>query len=63
MSIGCNFGFVHFQDVNFWGNVYPTYVALPYLRQNNGRIIVNASVENWLPLPRMSLYSVSNPIT
>ncbi|KAM7477249.1 hypothetical protein LguiB_024492 [Lonicera macranthoides] len=46
-------------DVNFWGNIYPTYVALPYLRQNNGRIIVNASVENWLPLPRMSLYSAA----
>ncbi|KAL3513452.1 hypothetical protein ACH5RR_026169 [Cinchona calisaya] len=46
-------------DINFWGNVYPTYVALPYLRQSNGRIVVNASVENWLPLPRMSLYSAA----
>ncbi|KAL0326417.1 UNVERIFIED_CONTAM: 11-beta-hydroxysteroid dehydrogenase-like 5 [Sesamum radiatum] len=43
-------------DINFWGNVYPTYV---YLRESNGRIIVNASVENWLPLPRMSLYSAA----
>ncbi|KAG2331589.1 hypothetical protein Bca52824_002769 [Brassica carinata] len=47
------------QDINFWGNVYPTYVALPYLQKTNGRIIVNASVENWLPLPRMSLYSAA----
>nr|GMD66562.1 11-beta-hydroxysteroid dehydrogenase-like 5 [Ipomoea batatas] len=46
-------------DINFWGNVYPTYVALPYLRQSRGRVIVNASVENWLPLPRMSLYSAA----
>ncbi|KAK2968955.1 hypothetical protein RJ640_028465 [Escallonia rubra] len=46
-------------DINFWGNVYPTYVALPHLRRSNGRIIVNASVENWLPLPRMSLYSAA----
>ncbi|OIT40622.1 PREDICTED: 11-beta-hydroxysteroid dehydrogenase-like 5 [Nicotiana attenuata] len=46
-------------DINFWGNVYPTYVALPYLRQNKGRVIVNASVESWLPLPRMSLYSAA----
>ncbi|KAL3641482.1 11-beta-hydroxysteroid dehydrogenase B [Castilleja foliolosa] len=46
-------------DINFWGNVNPTYVALPYLRENNGRIIVNASVESWLPLPRMSLYSAA----
>ncbi|CAH9113934.1 unnamed protein product [Cuscuta epithymum] len=46
-------------DINFWGNVYPTYVALPYLRQHGGRIIVNASVENWMPLPRMSVYSAA----
>ncbi|KAK4737299.1 hypothetical protein R3W88_000996 [Solanum pinnatisectum] len=43
---------------SFWGNVYPTYVALPYLRQTRGRVIVNASVEAWLPLLRMSLYSL-----
>lgn len=47
------------QDINFWGNVYPTFVALPYLHQSNGRIVVNAAVENWLPLPRISLYAVS----
>ncbi|KAK6937976.1 Short-chain dehydrogenase/reductase SDR, partial [Dillenia turbinata] len=46
-------------DINFWGNVYPTYVALPYLRESNGRVIVNASVESWLPLPRMSLYAAA----
>ncbi|KAJ9676156.1 hypothetical protein PVL29_024920 [Vitis rotundifolia] len=46
-------------DINYWGNVYPTYVALPFLRQSNGRVIVNASVENWLPLPRMSLYAAA----
>ncbi|KAK9995088.1 hypothetical protein SO802_024791 [Lithocarpus litseifolius] len=49
--------FPHLMDINFWGNVYPTYVALPYLHHSNGRIIVNASVDNWLPLPRMSLYA------
>lgn len=49
----------HSQDINFWGNVYPTFVALPYLHQSNGRIIINASVESWLPMPRMSLYAVS----
>ncbi|KAI9082970.1 hypothetical protein K1719_035113 [Acacia pycnantha] len=46
-------------DINFWGNVYPTFVALPYLHQSHGRIIINASVENWLPLPRMSLYAAA----
>ncbi|KAL7200084.1 hypothetical protein ACSBR2_022235 [Camellia fascicularis] len=51
--------FSKFRDINFWGNVYPTYVALPYLQQYHGRIVVNASVENWLPLPRMSLYSAA----
>lgn len=55
----CGFEFLCSQDINFWGNVYPTYVALPYLRRTNGKIIVNASVESWLPLPRMSLYAVS----
>uniref|UniRef100_A0A0R0HAM0 11-beta-hydroxysteroid dehydrogenase-like 5 n=1 Tax=Glycine max TaxID=3847 RepID=A0A0R0HAM0_SOYBN len=46
-------------DINFWGNVYPTFVALPYLHQSNGRIIINASVESWLPMPRMSLYAAA----
>ncbi|KAK2371991.1 11beta-hydroxysteroid dehydrogenase [Trifolium repens] len=46
-------------DINFWGNVYPTLVALPYLHQSNGRVIINASVESWLPLPRMSLFGAA----
>ncbi|CAA6660212.1 unnamed protein product [Spirodela intermedia] len=29
--------FPHLMDINFWGNVYPTYVALPYLRRSRGR--------------------------
>ncbi|KAJ0969361.1 hypothetical protein J5N97_022238 [Dioscorea zingiberensis] len=49
--------FPHLMDINFWGNVYPTYVSLPYLRQSQGRIVVNASVESWMPMPRMSLYA------
>ncbi|KAM3729442.1 hypothetical protein ACB098_12G012300 [Castanea mollissima] len=51
--------FPHLMDINFRGNVYPTYVALPYLHHSNGRIIVNASVENWLPPTRMSLYAAA----
>ncbi|CAN6308541.1 unnamed protein product [Urochloa humidicola] len=50
--------FPHLMDINFWGNVYPTYAALPYLR-SHGRVVVNASVESWLPMPRMSLYSAA----
>ncbi|KAL6636540.1 hypothetical protein ACP70R_024112 [Stipagrostis hirtigluma subsp. patula] len=51
--------FPHLMDINFWGNVYPTYAALPYLRRSQGRIVVNAAVESWLPMPRMSLYSAA----
>uniref|UniRef100_M8CFJ0 Hydroxysteroid 11-beta-dehydrogenase 1-like protein n=1 Tax=Aegilops tauschii TaxID=37682 RepID=M8CFJ0_AEGTA len=51
--------FPHLMDINFWGNVYPTYAALPYLRQSHGRVVVNASVDTWLPMPRMSLYSAA----
>ncbi|XP_042476871.1 11-beta-hydroxysteroid dehydrogenase B-like [Macadamia integrifolia] len=46
-------------DINFWGNVYPTYVALPFLRRTHGRVVVNASIESWLPMPRISLYSAA----
>ncbi|GMH00696.1 hypothetical protein Nepgr_002535 [Nepenthes gracilis] len=56
-SLGHTFSFE--EDINFWGNIYPTYVALPHLRQTRGRIIVNASVDNWLPLSRMSLHSAA----
>ncbi|CAN1175509.1 11-beta-hydroxysteroid dehydrogenase-like 5, partial [Linum perenne] len=51
--------FPHMMDINFWGNVYPTYVALPYLHQTNGRIVVNAAVDTWLPHPRMSIYAAA----
>ncbi|XP_042419612.1 11-beta-hydroxysteroid dehydrogenase B-like [Zingiber officinale] len=51
--------FPHMMDINFWGNVYPTYVALPFLRQTRGRILVNASMESWLPMPKMSLFAAA----
>ncbi|KAL5704067.1 11beta-hydroxysteroid dehydrogenase [Ranunculus cassubicifolius] len=51
--------FPHMMGINFWGNVLPTYIALPYLRRSGGRIVVNASVESWLPMPRMSLYAAA----
>ncbi|PKA54643.1 11-beta-hydroxysteroid dehydrogenase-like 5 [Apostasia shenzhenica] len=51
--------FIGDTDINFWGCVYPTYVALPHLRQSHGRIVVNASVGNWVPMPRMSLYAAA----
>lgn len=52
-------GFAHMMNINFWGSVYPTFFALPHLRRRNGRVVVNASVEGWLPMPRMSLYSAA----
>uniref|UniRef100_A0A0D9ZFM7 Uncharacterized protein n=1 Tax=Oryza glumipatula TaxID=40148 RepID=A0A0D9ZFM7_9ORYZ len=56
---GDTVAFPHLMDVNFWGNVYPTYAALPYLRRSHGRVVVNAAVESWLPMPRMTLYSAA----
>ncbi|CAL1409858.1 unnamed protein product [Linum trigynum] len=58
-EVADNSVFPHLLDINFWGNVYPTYVALPHLHETNGRIVVNAAVETWLPLPRMSLYGAA----
>eukprot|EP00257_Ricinus_communis_P026727 XP_025014141.1 11-beta-hydroxysteroid dehydrogenase-like 6 [Ricinus communis] len=45
--------------INFWGSVYSSYFAIPYLRRSKGKIIVIASVSSWLPVPRMSFYSAS----
>jgi hypothetical protein len=44
--------------VNFWGAVYPTYYALPYLKASHGNIIVNSSVAGQVPTARMSFYNV-----
>jgi NADP-dependent 3-hydroxy acid dehydrogenase YdfG len=48
------------QDLNFWGAVYPTYFALPYLKASRGNIVVTASVAGRVPTARMSFYNVSN---
>jgi NADP-dependent 3-hydroxy acid dehydrogenase YdfG len=49
------------QDLNFWGAVYPTYFALPYLKASSGNIVVTSSVAGRVPTARMSFYNVSNP--
>ncbi|CAA0831758.1 11-beta-hydroxysteroid dehydrogenase 1A [Striga hermonthica] len=46
-------------DVNFWGCVYMTRFAVPYLRNSRGRIVVISSSASWLPSPRMSIYNAS----
>ncbi|KAL3512561.1 hypothetical protein ACH5RR_025278 [Cinchona calisaya] len=46
-------------DINFWGSVYMTRFALPYLRNSKGRVIVLSSTTSWLPAPRMHVYNAS----
>ncbi|XP_010536612.1 PREDICTED: 11-beta-hydroxysteroid dehydrogenase 1B [Tarenaya hassleriana] len=46
-------------DINFWGPVYMTRAALPYLKQANGKIVVMSSAAAWLTAPRMSIYNAS----
>ncbi|XP_065875698.1 11-beta-hydroxysteroid dehydrogenase A-like [Euphorbia lathyris] len=44
-------------DTNFWGSVYTSYYAVPYLRESRGKMVAVAS--SALPLPRMSVYNAS----
>ncbi|CAN8302418.1 unnamed protein product [Cochlearia groenlandica] len=46
-------------DTNFWGSVYTTRAALPYLRQSNGKIVAMSSSAAWLTAPRMGFYNAS----
>ncbi|KAJ3675803.1 hypothetical protein LUZ60_004845 [Juncus effusus] len=46
-------------DVNFWGSVYPTYYAIPYLKETKGRVVVMSSVAGYTAFPRMSFYCAS----
>ncbi|KAI4343587.1 hypothetical protein L6164_010921 [Bauhinia variegata] len=46
-------------ETNFWGPVYTTHFALPYLRRSKGKIVVMSSPEAWLPTPRTAVYSAS----
>ncbi|KAL5206903.1 hypothetical protein ABZP36_035112 [Zizania latifolia] len=47
-------------DVNFWGSVQSTFVALPHLKRSRGRIVVTASATGWNPVPRMTFYNAAN---
>uniref|UniRef100_A0A7N0U700 Ketoreductase domain-containing protein n=1 Tax=Kalanchoe fedtschenkoi TaxID=63787 RepID=A0A7N0U700_KALFE len=46
-------------DVNFWGAVYMTRLAVPYLRSTRGKIAVVSSAAAWLPIPRHTFYNAS----
>ena len=45
--------------VNFLGSVYPTYYALPYLKESHGRIVVIASLTALFGVPTRSGYAAS----
>ncbi|KAL2612422.1 hypothetical protein R1flu_024114 [Riccia fluitans] len=50
-------GFRIIMDTLFWGCVYPSFYALPYLRASKGRIVVVASVASWLNYPGQTVYN------
>ncbi|XP_024017801.1 11-beta-hydroxysteroid dehydrogenase 1B [Morus notabilis] len=51
--------FTQAMDINFWGSVYATYFAIPYLKRTRGRIVVISSAASWLPVPRLGIYGAS----
>ncbi|CAK9327245.1 unnamed protein product [Citrullus colocynthis] len=46
-------------DINYWGAVYITHLAIPYLRYSRGKIVALSAPPAWLPAPRMSIYNSS----
>ncbi|XP_021758409.1 11-beta-hydroxysteroid dehydrogenase 1B-like [Chenopodium quinoa] len=46
-------------DINFWGSVYMTRFAIPYLKQTAGKIVAMSSSASWMPVPRESFYNAS----
>jgi short-subunit dehydrogenase len=46
-------------DINFWGTVYCTKFALPYILKNNGTIVGVSSIAGFRGLPGRSGYSAS----
>jgi short-subunit dehydrogenase len=46
-------------DINFWGTVYCTYYALPYLKQSKGRIVAVTSLGGKSAIPYNTPYCSS----
>lgn len=46
-------------DINFWGTVYATHAALPYLKASQGGIIGISSIAGYRGLPVRTGYSAS----
>lgn len=51
--------FKHTMDVNFYGSVYCTYFALPYLKKTCGRIVAVSSVGGKSAIPNNTPYCAS----
>jgi len=51
--------FKHTMDVNFYGAVYCTYYALPYLKQTHGRIVAVSSLGGKAAIPYNTPYCSS----
>jgi short-subunit dehydrogenase len=46
-------------DVNFFGGVFCTHYALPYLKETQGRLVCISSLAGKFPAPPASIYSAS----
>lgn len=46
-------------DINFWGTVYCTKFALPYLLKNKGTVVGVSSIAGYIGLPARTGYSAS----
>ncbi|XP_044501923.1 11-beta-hydroxysteroid dehydrogenase A-like isoform X4 [Mangifera indica] len=46
-------------NVNFWGSLNATHLAVPHLRKSKGKIVVISSIAGWFPTPRLSFYNAS----
>lgn len=46
-------------DINFWGSIWTTRAALPYLRQSRGSVLFMSSVAAFHGLPLNAVYSAS----
>ena len=49
----------HLMDVNFWGTVYCTKYALPYLLESKGSLVGVISIAGYIGLPGRTGYSAS----
>jgi short-subunit dehydrogenase len=46
-------------NTTMWGQVYPTYYALPHLKATKGQLLNIISVASYIPYPRQAFYNVS----